>query len=114
MIGFTVQSFFNFLKLLALKLPLSARGRLENYLSNKTPVYFFIANDGGHTLSWVCLEDYCDYDGEVAFKEAQHECETLRLGMGCTLLYVGRDPINNSLNFDEKLTSVQLSGDISI
>ncbi len=101
-------------KLTKQALPLHVKESLDNYLESTTAVYFFVANDGGHTVSWVCLQDYCDYNGSKEYKRAKQRCQELRLGMDCTLLYLRKNPVSESIKFKTDLTYQLLSGDISI
>ncbi len=95
-------------KLTETTLPLSVKASLESYLEGTTPLFFFVANDGGHTLGWRCRNNYCDYDGMEEYQAAKERCESLRLGMGCSLLYLRKMPVTENIVYKPGLTSLQL------
>lgn len=101
-------------KLTRQTLPISVKVRLDEYLDSTSPAFFFVANDGGHSLAWQCNEDYCDYDGAKEYRKAKKQCAELRLGMGCSLLYIGQQPVVSKIEFKTELNAVLLGGDRSL
>lgn len=95
-------------------LPIHVKESLSRYLNRTSPAYFFVANDGGHTLGLGCVQDYCDYDGGEEYRKGKQRCQKLRLGMDCTLLYLRKQPVTSHIKFKSDLTYRLLSGDISI
>ena len=95
--------------LAAKELPLSVKTKIESYLGNPAPAFFLVADDGGHSVAWSCLKTPCEYDGVEEYKAALADCTNLRLGMDCTLLYIGKYPLSKNLKFSNRLTTKMVS-----